>query len=57
MLLDGSHGRKDINRKVMDWALASPTGKGRTRKELAGPVQERVEQTLLQIARSALLLA
>ncbi len=56
-LLDGSRGRKEINRLVMELALANPAGKGRTRKELAGPVRERVEQMLLQIAQSALLLA
>lgn len=56
-LLDGTCDRETIYRKVMDWSLASGTVMGKSRKELAGPVRERVDQALIQLARSALLLA
>jgi hypothetical protein len=55
-LLDGRRGRKDLHAVVMDWAMQSPAGRGRSRKDLAGPVGERVEQTLAQLAQAAMLL-
>lgn len=56
-LLDGRRSRKDIHAAVTDWVLRGPAGRGRSRKELAGPVGERVDQTLAQLASAALLLA
>lgn len=55
-LLDGTRGRKDIHAIVTDWVLQSPAGRGSNRKALAGPVGERVDQTLAQLAAAALLI-
>ncbi len=56
-LFDGTRDRETIYRLVTDWTLAGATAKGKSRKQLAGVVRERVDQALVQIARSALLLA
>jgi methyltransferase-like protein len=56
-VFDGTRDRETIYRLVTDWTLAGATATGKSRKQLAGPVRERVDQALVQVARSALLLA
>ena len=56
-LLDGTRDVEEICAVVTTWALADPATRSRSRKELAGPVRQRVDQALASIARSALLIA
>lgn len=56
-LLDGSRGRKELHAALSDWLVKTSPGMGRKRKELAGPIAERLDQALAQLAGAALLQA
>jgi hypothetical protein len=56
-LLDGSRRRGDLYRTVTEWLLASPAGMGKSRRQLAEPVQRRVDEALGHLAHGAVLVA